>query len=1174
MIATRRRRGGARLLAASLLSALLAAVTLAVAVPAGAATAQPADVTVMPGASATFRIDAPAVNIARWYRVGSTTPVATNTATYTLPSVSAADDGAQFYATYYDAAYSPVTTRTATLTVGEVAVGFAADPQDASVFEGRRATFEVTATGTSPFTYQWQTSGDDGTSWQDVAGATGASVTLRPGLGQDGDLVRALVGNPVGDPTPSAAAHLTVRAQDSASVDVEDASLLWGLNAIYQGGNPAGNNCNYFSAGTQLDFAGVQGDVRITHETPDGLVAVSDGTKCIDQSTTGMQQRVLLTHGEGTADPETGVASIQWHGAFLANAYGGLVPWWLEDLRLTVERDGTGTLTATAGGYGSDMDDPDEMHPIDARPVTVATFQDVEIGDDGITVQPDYAGVEITVPDGADASPQDRSKNGWGGWPQSFVDFHFETGLSSYWYSSGLSADPDKPAYPFSVSFEQAPDVLEVPAITASPALVDGPTIVNGRSATVTTTVENADSIAWERSTSTNGPWTAIDGATSQTLAFTASSDWNNKFVRVVATNSDGTAASAPAQIKTQDYAAPAFSTQPADITAIAGHRASLTVKASGFPAVPDDGYRIETSTDGGTTWKLAEDAIRTSLSNTFALPHVSAALDGALVRVTASTTEGREAGSPGSTVTSDAVRLTVVPATGDPQLAVVGSPTIDPTQKTTITVVGAGFTLPAAPSATTSYSLDLALFEADGWKPGTGGLTRVAGTTTSPNTWIGGGAVYGSFLEARDGTFSVNVTIPANTLDPTKVYGVGAYSRLTDTTTWIDTWDERSDDAWTPVLVQGQSAAQITAQPQDVDLPSDGGTAHLEVGVSGSPAPSVTWERRDAGATEWTAVDGAETASLDVPVTAADDGSAFRAVVGNRLGAAQTSREAVVSVAEVVTPTPTVTLEVPATSVYGTAATVTVQVPESTGTVTLAGAGEDLSATLADGSVTFTLPATLAAGEHELTASYAGDSGHGPATGTATLTVAKATPSVTVRAPAGATAGRAATVSVSVPGATGTVTLVGAGRLTATLVRGTATVRLPAGLAVGRHALTVAYPGDANHGSARGTTSVTVAKAAVRFTRVAVTQRPTHARKGRLALRLASATALPVNGKVTLRLTHGSRTRTVVATVRRGTASVRLPALAKGVWRVRATYRGSATLAPATASTRLRVTR
>lgn len=905
MKASRRASRLWRLLIATLVTAVL--VGVAPSAPAQAADgAALEDVTVLPGASATFSFDGGGTAFIRWFRVGVSDPVLTDSSTYTIENVTEQDDGAQFYATYYDHAFNPVQTRTATLTVGAVEVGFTSVPEDVTVLEGRRATFDVGVDGTSPFTYQWQTSGDEGASWDDVPDATGSSLTLRPTLDQDGDLVRVVVDNPVSDPTPSPAARLTVQAQDVEAIAVSDASLLWGLNKIYQGGNPAGNGCSFFSAGTQLEFASSDRDVRIVHETEDGLVSVSEGTKCLGQATSGMQQRILLTGGEGTATPETGQAQIHWEGAFAANAYGGLVPWWLKDLTLTVGRDGTGTLDATAGGYGSDRDNPDEMHPIPERPVTVATFQDVTITESGIVVEPDYTGVEITLPDDSIAEPQYREGSRWGGWPQSFVDFHLETGLSSYWYSSNLSADPDKPPFPLTVDFLSGPAVTQLPAVTAAPALVGGPTIVNGRTVTVTAAVADADSLHWERSTSSasTGSWDRIEGQNSETLTFEATPDWNNTWVRVVASNDAGTVASAPAQVKTQNFAAPEFSVQPTPVTAFAGETAMLSGRATGFPAVSPESYRVEVSRDDGATWQIVDDAYRADLSRTYAIPAVSADWDGALLRLTASTSEGPEAGSPGSAAVSAAVPLTVLPATPGPQLAVLNDQHIDPTEQTTLTIIGKGFAFPERPSADESYSLDLALFDADNWTPGSGGLTRVDGTRTSPNTWIGGGAIYESYLESRDGTFAVSLTIPANTLDPATVYGVGAYSRLTDRTTLQDTWNDRTNDAWMPVVVEGQEPARITSQPENVHLPEGGGVAQFAVAVSGTPDPTVTWEQRVADSEDWIAVEDATGTALDVRVTRADHGTAFRAVVDNGL-ANQASEPAVVTVAAAGDPEP-----------------------------------------------------------------------------------------------------------------------------------------------------------------------------------------------------------------------------------------------------------------------------
>ncbi len=73
----------------------------------------------------------------------------------------------------------------------------------------------------------------------------------------------------------------------------------------------------------------------------------------------------------------------------------------------------------------------------------------------------------MTVPQGA--TPQNRTTPGWGSWPEEFVGFQLETGLSSYWYSSGGAADPKKPPLPLTVDFEGAAPPASEPKDEAVP---------------------------------------------------------------------------------------------------------------------------------------------------------------------------------------------------------------------------------------------------------------------------------------------------------------------------------------------------------------------------------------------------------------------------------------------------------------------------------------------------------------------------------------------------------------------------------------------------------------------------------------------------------------------------------------------------------------------------------
>ena len=260
---------------------------------------------------------------------------------------------------------------------------------------------------------------------------------------------------------------------------VTDASFAWGVSGE-QGGGAFFGGCNFLSAGTAGDTGSSrlwsEGDGfystqsgNVTVEKPDASGAYAQptwATKCQDPngtavssgSTTSLtKNRVDFTGGTGTVDPAANTASIHWTGSFTSVFYGGLTYWSATDPTLTVNADGTGTLTATVSGYGAAMDDPSKWVELDPETVTLADLSGVTVSNFGFTVTPDYLGTSVTVPDGFSAQPTKTSANEdyWGSFPQSFVDFQFETGQSSYWYTSGASRDAAKPATPLSVGYNK-----------------------------------------------------------------------------------------------------------------------------------------------------------------------------------------------------------------------------------------------------------------------------------------------------------------------------------------------------------------------------------------------------------------------------------------------------------------------------------------------------------------------------------------------------------------------------------------------------------------------------------------------------------------------------------------------------------------------------------------------
>lgn len=126
----------------------------------------------------------------------------------------------------------------------------------------------------------------------------------------------------------------------------------------------------------------------------------------------------------------------------------------------------------------------------------------------------------------------------------------------------------------------------------------------------------------------------------------------------------------------------------------------------------------------------------------------------------------------------------------------------------------------------------------------------------------------------------------------------------LDDITSWASneiTINWNSSLSWVASFVADQGdgsplavAPAVTTQPSGATV-ALGGTATLTAAASGVPAPTVQWQVRRGGA-DWADVPGATSGTLEVVVTAAEDGARYRAVFTNAAGTA-TTQEAVVAV-------------------------------------------------------------------------------------------------------------------------------------------------------------------------------------------------------------------------------------------------------------------------------------
>lgn len=245
----------------------------------------------------------------------------------------------------------------------------------------------------------------------------------------------------------------SVAPASAAPVNVTDATFEWGFSSEMQSAPPFGG-CNFLSAGssdgTQAAYQTTVGAVSVVKNG----AAPTWATKCEGASSGAMGQKVVWTGGTGTVDPDTGAGTLAFTGELSVNFYGGLVPFTIKDPVVTIAADGDGTVVATLYGWESSMENPTVKVPVDpVDGVVVADLSGADAVGTGFTVTPDYAGVEYNPPAGEAGTPQNRTIAGWGSWPASFVDFHYLTGLTSYWYSSGGGADPKKPPSALTVSY-------------------------------------------------------------------------------------------------------------------------------------------------------------------------------------------------------------------------------------------------------------------------------------------------------------------------------------------------------------------------------------------------------------------------------------------------------------------------------------------------------------------------------------------------------------------------------------------------------------------------------------------------------------------------------------------------------------------------------------------------
>ena len=256
---------------------------------------QPVNQTVTAGQTATFTVTATgtAPLAYQWDKNGAAIPGATSSM-YTTPATASSDNGAQFTVVVSNSAGS-VTSVTATLTVNAAAAAptIMTQPANQTVAAGQTATFNVTATGTAPLSYQWNKNGSS------ITGAIGPSYTTPVTTAADNNTTfDVIVSNPMGSVT-SNAATLTI---GSGTVCAPTGSGV----CYYV--SPAGSDSN---PGTSAaPFLTIQHAANVVN--PGDMVIVRDGTYNNPALSGVGSKLIVMSRGGTTANHVVFIAEHKW----------------------------------------------------------------------------------------------------------------------------------------------------------------------------------------------------------------------------------------------------------------------------------------------------------------------------------------------------------------------------------------------------------------------------------------------------------------------------------------------------------------------------------------------------------------------------------------------------------------------------------------------------------------------------------------------------------------------------------------------------------------------------------------------------------------------------------------------------------------------------------------------
>lgn len=267
---------------------------------------QPVDATACDGSATSFTVIAAGPSLSYQWQSSTDGTTWTNVAGATgamlsLASVSTADNGTRYRA-IVSGACDNLTSNTAILTV-RAKTAITGQPLTQNLFEGDNASFTVTATGAG-LSYQWASSTDNGANWNNISGATGATLTIdNTAVAQSGTQYQVAVTGTCGTIVSTSVTLMvksrcvapSITAQPSSQTGCEGTPVSFSVTAT---GTTPGYQWQSSSDGT--NWNNINGATAAT-------LTIANVT-AIDN---GKQYHAVITGGCGTVTSNTATLTVQ-----------------------------------------------------------------------------------------------------------------------------------------------------------------------------------------------------------------------------------------------------------------------------------------------------------------------------------------------------------------------------------------------------------------------------------------------------------------------------------------------------------------------------------------------------------------------------------------------------------------------------------------------------------------------------------------------------------------------------------------------------------------------------------------------------------------------------------------------------------------------------------------------